>query len=1185
MSSETTMARFLFSIFLIFVVIRISQVFSEPVYHPRATSMVDSAIRLRVVGPMDNFLRKLRLFKNMPLHPNHSTIAFMTLMICGDVELNPGPQPAAKHIFPCGYCASHVSYTGEGGIQCEHCSIWFHPGCVSVSDSKYKKLGSSSQTWDCYRCNSHNCGSFTYNMYNVSVSNSFSVLSSTSEDCDFSFNRSTVSESSPRMPHKQSTPNAYPPMRADTDHSTHAPHTPTPNLNNEPTSKQTFSRNQNNLRIVVGNVNSIRYRKAELEAFTDFVKPDIIIFTETKIDKYIFNSEFLPANYECKGSARKDRTADGGGVLIATREGLDPVDISIENNSTESSWVKINVKGEAPIIIGSFYRRDTESSVDQIEDLDEVLKNLSDTTQQNTTLYLGGDFNLPGIDWDSLTTKPNCRHKNICDKLLEISGEHNLHQVQKEATRLDANLDLLFTNKPDLIKETSVIPGTSDHSFVVIDTFHKLDIPKKPRRKIHQWSKADWDGLRRKATEFKQQFLENSPDLDIDKQYKLVTDFVTAVINDTKLVPCKWSSSRRNTPWFTTSLRRMTRKKQRLYNKAKKSHSPRCWDHFKSFRNTCTTAMRKARENYINNIIAEGLKNNDCRPFWRYTKSQRQENCSVASLKDKGQLHSNSLDKAEILNNQFTSVFTSDASDPNANTVLEGPSIPTIPDIIFDETGIAKLLKNIDPKKAHGPDVLPCRLLKELADELAPVFCYIFQYSYDSGTLPSVWNTANVSPIYKKGPVYDAANYRPVSLTCVPCKLMEHVLCSCMRAHFDRFGVLTPLNHGFRSKHSCETQLLLTIHDFITNLTGAKSQIDVAVLDFSKAFDKVPHARLMSKLRLMGIHGKTAEWIRQFLADRTQKVVVDGQCSSSARVLSGVPQGTVLGPLLFLCFINDIVTVVDPHTQIRLFADDCLLYRKISTIQDQIQLQIDLSSLSNWSHSWGMHFNPSKCNILSITNFKDPLIKFYELEGRILDHVEAAKYLGILIENTLTFTGHIKDIVNKANRKLGFLKRNLRNTPLEVRKMAYISLVRSSLEYGSTIWDPYTQSQKNDIEKIQNKAIRWIFDKSPRERVSITGLRNQIGLETLQKRRLNSRLCLFYKMVSGEVVVTVADVGLEASDARMRGNNHPHKFRHKKKNDICTVTRTIPAWNKLNPEVFSADSLDSFKSRLGALCP
>ena len=224
-----------------------------------------------------------------------------------------------------------------------------------------------------------------------------------------------------------------------------------------------------------------------------------------------------------------------------------------------------------------------------------------------------------------------------------------------------------------------------------------------------------------------------------------------------------------------------------------------------------------------------------------------------------GKLHSDSADKAEILNSQFTSVFTSDISDPNANTVTEGPSIPSIQDIIFVEEGICDLLKAVKPKKAHGPDHLPCRLLHELAEELAPVLTDIFQRSYDSGTLPNVWRSANVSPIYKKGPVCEPANYRSVSLTCVPSKLMEHVLCSQLRAHFDQFSALTPLNHGFRSKHSCETQLLLTTHDFMVSLSKPRAQVDVAVLDFSKAFDKVPHARLMSKLRLMGIHGKTSQ--------------------------------------------------------------------------------------------------------------------------------------------------------------------------------------------------------------------------------------------------------------------------------------------------------------------------------------
>ena len=228
-----------------------------------------------------------------------------------------------------------------------------------------------------------------------------------------------------------------------------------------------------------------------------------------------------------------------------------------------------------------------------------------------------------------------------------------------------------------------------------------------------------------------------------------------------------------------------------------------------------------------------------------------------------------------------------------------------------------------------------------------------------------------------------------------------------------------------------------------------------------------------------------------------------------------------------------------------------------------------------------MHFNPSKCNILQISNVKEPLLKFYQLEHRVLKHVDAAKYLGILIEKTLSFSDHILDITTKANRKLGFLKRNLRNTPPEVRKIAYVSLVRSSLEYGSTIWDPLGKERKKDIEKIQNRAIRWIFDKRPRERCSVTALRKQANLQTLELCREHQRLCLFYKMVHGDIIVTTEDVGLEPGDERTReGTKNPYKFRHKgggaTRQNICTISRTIPAWNRLPAEVVTAGSIVGF---------
>ena len=264
----------------------------------------------------------------------------------------------------------------------------------------------------------------------------------------------------------------------------------------------------------------------------------------------------------------------------------------------------------------------------------------------------------------------------------------------------------------------------------------------------------------------------------------------------------------------------------------------------------------------------------------------------------------------------------------------KGPSPhPSMPDITISTPGIQKLLANLKPHKATGPDLIPPTVLKELSHEISPILEIIFNMSLQTGQVPNDWKEANIAPIFKKGDKHSPSNYRPVSLTCIIAKCMEHILVSNMMKHLELNNILHPLQHGFRKNYSCETQLLSLFQDLASNA----SQIDMIIMDFSKAFDKVPHRRLNYKLDWYAIRGNTREWILDFLSGRSQRVVLEGASSDSEPVVSGVPQGTVLGPVLFLLYINDLPDVV-VHSTARLFADDCIVYRPIRNNDDTILL-------------------------------------------------------------------------------------------------------------------------------------------------------------------------------------------------------------------------------------------------------
>ena len=505
---------------------------------------------------------------------------------------------------------------------------------------------------------------------------------------------------------------------------------------------------------------------------------------------------------------------------------------------------------------------------------------------------------------------------------------------------------------------------------------------------------------------------------------------------------------------------------------------------------------------------------------------------------------------------------------------------PPIPHLYFRTDGIRKLLETRDVTKSPGPDKIPPFILKTCAPTLAPILQVIFTQSLHASSLPHDWLCADVTPIFKAGDRTDPTNYRPISLTSIICKIFEHIIHKHIMNHLDANNILTDKQHGFRPKRSTESQLIITHHD-ITRLVDRRDvkQVDAIVLDFAKAFDKVPHKRLTQKLKYYGITGLTLHWITAFLSNRTQRVLLDGSSSTSVPVSSGVPQGTVLGPLLFLLYINDL-PLSTPNSTTRLFADDSLIYRPIKTYDDSELLQTDLDALEQWETKWQMKFRPDKCKTLHFTRSKIPLITSYSLHGETIPATTSHKYLGVTLSNTLRFDKHTDNIKNKASRTLGFLRRNLHGCPQDTKHLAYNTLVRPTLEYCAAVWDPYRDKDTNKLEKVNKAAARFITNNYTKSPGITTRIKQQINMDHLALRRQTHRLTILYKITNNYIDINKQEYLHYANTPRTR-NTHNQKYEtstpssdaHK----YSFFPRTICDWNSLPEHIVNANTTDTFK--------
>ena len=506
-------------------------------------------------------------------------------------------------------------------------------------------------------------------------------------------------------------------------------------------------KNNSELRLLSINFQSVMSKREEFLVTVAIENPDIIVGTETWLTKGRHNdSEFIPTS-EYK-VYRNDRADGYGGVFIAAKKSLKHTRVTTEFTHVEYLAIKLELYRQKPLVINAAYRP-PYNRPGYFNDLcSEIEKTHSKFS--NNPFWTLGDFNLPDINWDSLSINGNQYLKDINERALDHINDMYQEQQVTAPTRTKGTssniLDLFLTNRPALTRKCSLTPGLSDHDVVSVKALVSPRHVKNSKREVLDWKKADWDSLHRQALFFSRVFTGSHKDTnDTDILWKCIKTNITDLIDNH--VPKRVLKKGNDQAWITTAAKRLCKKKIRWFKKFKETNSPRVYQKYLDIKKECNHECRKAKMQFLNKLCEE----DNSKLFWNHIKSKKLDSSNCTYLKDKnGELHDDDQTKSELFNEQFSSVY-SPPVDKQLNFV-DPPCLVSSPNILVTENGVLKLMSDLKPHKATGPDNIPPRLLKELATELAPVFTILFNASLKQGVVPSDWRSAHVAwhPSLKK---------------------------------------------------------------------------------------------------------------------------------------------------------------------------------------------------------------------------------------------------------------------------------------------------------------------------------------------------------------------------------------------------------------------------------------------------
>ncbi len=674
------------------------------------------------------------------------------------------------------------------------------------------------------------------------------------------------------------------------------------------------------LNVLYLNARSISSKLNDLNLLASEKKPELILICESWCNSNISNSILSIPDYYLEPNLRFDRCDTqlgiGGGLLVYVKNGLSVLPIDKTSDFNQYCSFKILNSDKSTNITITLLYRSPNSAVQN----NELLCDMIDNLPVNEPHILVGDFNMPEIDWTNYSSPSKYQ------QFLDVLADKSLDQMVDFPTHIRGNmLDLLLTNCPDRVVNIENIGNlaNSDHCILSIDILCDVNFDNNSDY-IYDWSNMN-------QTAFKEYViscdLENTiNNMNVEESWNKIRNTLNFAI--TNFVPTKKRCENNRPIWMNRSIVRLCRQKRRRFAILCKNRTDENLTIYKAVEKKCKRAVRNSKRRFEKKLA----KDTNPKPFNAYLRSKTKVRNKVGPLVINRKVVTDSKEMAQIFNEYFATVFVSDNDNiPETLTDVDGPSIENIQ---VTKKDVIEKIDALKKTNSCGPDGITSHLLKCFKHELSGTLAKMYNKSLASGKVPTDWNHGNVTPLFKKGSKGKPENHRPIMLTSIPCKMLESLIKDKLVEHLDNNNLIKSSQHGFSKGKSCTTNLLAFLEIVMKNVE-ANIPMDIVYLDFSKAFDKVSINKLIIKLEAMNIKGNLLEWIKSWLRNRKQRVVINGQESTWIDVISGVPQGSVLGPLLFLIFINDL-DVAAPLVQVlSKFADDTKLGHPVSNIAEQ----------------------------------------------------------------------------------------------------------------------------------------------------------------------------------------------------------------------------------------------------------